>query len=446
MSELAKKLKENWHKIYFMLSLGMILFFYGVAVGKYEVFPYRVMRDAKEAAEDWLTDANYKQYAKIRPEKFIHPARHKGSGVTTYVPGKAYPGVTFVTSMWDSTNGMDLIAMDGTVLHKWRVSLNEIFPKSTHPERDKQVNDWDVDIHGALLYPNGDVVFNLEYEGLVKIDKCSRVLWRLPFVTHHSIYEDAEGNLWVPERKLQNQTEKRLPLIDPPIFEEFILKVSPGGEILEQISLLDIFYNSGQEALLFANGITVTKKTSDDILHVNDIKILEKSLAGKFPLFKAGDIMVSMRHLNLIVVIDRSTMKIKWSMTGPYIRQHDPDFLDNGRISVYDNRSDYRDGKILGGSRLLSIDPVTRNVEMVYEGDARNSFFSNIRGKHQYLPNGNIFIVEYNAGRVFEVTPSGEVVWSYINRYDEDEVYGITGEKRYPASYGKFTEGAGKCQ
>jgi transposase InsO family protein len=131
---------------------------------------------------------------------------------------------------------------------------------------------------------------------------------------------------------------------------------------------------------------------------------------------------------------------------GPYIKQHDPHFLPNGRISVYDNRADFADGKILGGSRILSIDPVTRKVNTVYQGDARNSFFSNMQGEHQYLPNGNILITEPDAGRIFEVTPSGEVVWSYINRYDEDEVYRVLGGTRYAEYYRNFTEGAAQCQ
>jgi hypothetical protein len=437
-------LKENWHKIYFVLAVGMAIFFYGVVVGSYDVFPHRIFRDAKKAFDDWT--ANYTHYTSIRPEKFLAPARHKGSGVTIYIPGKAYDGVTLITSMWDSTNGMELVDMNGSVLHRWRVSLNEIWPKSNDPDRQKQVSDWDADIDRALLYPNGEVVFTFDYEGLVKIDRCSRVLWKVPFVTHHSIYEDAEGNLWVPGRKLLHQPEKRLPLIEPPIFEDYILKISPDGRILEQISVLDVLYQSDDKALLFANGLWQTKNAVADISHMNDIKILEKPIAGKFPLFNAGDIMVSMRNLNLIVVLDRSTKKIKWSMTGPYIKQHDPHFLPNGRISVYDNRADFADGKILGGSRILSIDPVTRKVNTVYEGDARNSFFSNMQGEHQYLPNGNILITEPDAGRIFEVTPSGEVVWSYINRYDENEVYRVLGGTRYAAGYRKFTEGAAQCQ
>src|SRR4030095_5462158 len=189
-----KTLKENWHKIYFMLAMGTVIFFYGVVVASYDVFPNRILRDAKKAFDDWA--ANYMHYTSIRPQKILAPARHKGSGVTIYIPGKAYDGVTFITSMWDSTNGIELVDMNGSVLHRWRVSLNEIWPKSNAPDRQQQVSDWDADIDRAHLYPNGDVVFTFDYEGLAKIDRCSRVLWKVPFVTNTSIYDDADGNLW----------------------------------------------------------------------------------------------------------------------------------------------------------------------------------------------------------------------------------------------------------
>jgi hypothetical protein len=39
---------------------------------------------------------------------------------------------------------------------------------------------------------------------------------------------------------------------------------------------------------------------------------------------------------------------VKWSQTGPWLRQHDPDFLSDGRILVYDNRDDGANGQILG--------------------------------------------------------------------------------------------------
>ena len=428
---------KNWYKYYFMLAVFIIGALYGVQVEKEEIFPYRIVSDAAKAFKDWRK--NFKHYSKIRPGKFIKKARYEGEGVTTFLPDETYDGVTLIASMWDHTNGMDLIDMDGSVIHSWRVSFNEIWPEAPHFE-DK-ISDWDTDIHGVLLYPNGDVIFNFEYSGLVKIDKNSNVIWKLPHQTHHSIYEDADGNLWVPGKKRLTEPVKRLPLLKPPIIEEFILKISPEGKILKELSILDVFYNSGEEALLSANGASSVERVGGDLTHINDIEILEESIANKFPQFKAGDIMVSMRHLNLVVVIDAVTEKIKWSMTGPYIRQHDPDFLDNGQILVFDNRFDAKGGKVLGGSRILSIDPRTREVNVVYEGNDKNRFYTGARGKQQRLPNGNILIVEQGAGRAFEVTPSGKMVWSYINRYDEDEVYGISEAIRFPKFYKNFAGG-----
>ena len=61
--------------------------------------------------------------------------------------------------------------------------------------------------------------------------------------------------------------------------------------------------------------------------------------------------------------------------------------------------------------------------------------FSEIRGKHEVLRNGNALIVESIRGRVFEVDTHGNVVWEFINRYDENEIAHIFDGLRYPRSY-----------
>jgi Arylsulfotransferase (ASST) len=61
-------------------------------------------------------------------------------------------------------------------------------------------------------------------------------------------------------------------------------------------------------------------------------------------------------------------------------------------------------------------------------------------GKQQYLPNGNLLITESQAGRAFEMTAGGDIVWTYINRWDEDEVAWISEATRYPPEYAAFAE------
>ena len=59
-------------------------------------------------------------------------------------------------------------------------------------------------------------------------------------------------------------------------------------------------------------------------------------------------------------------------------------------------------------------------------------------GKHQPLPNGNILITETEGGRAFEVTPNGETVWSFVNRYDDKAVAIIEQAERYAEHYADF--------
>ena len=435
-----KKITHHWYKLYFLLSVLLVVFTAGIITAVLQLAPLKLLQQSVIAYKDWTTDDNYKHYTGIRPEKFIHPAREKGSGVIIYQPDKVQTGVTLISSMWNHQNGFNLINMDGDVLHSWRISFNNVW-KNESKWPQKNISDWDTDIHGAILFSNGDIVFNFEHNGLVKIDRCSNVLWKLAHTTHHSVELDEDKNsMWVAGQQVHHKKIARFPMLEPLIKDDLILKINAQGEITKKLSILDIIYRSGYEALLLADGNSGIKRFAGDITHMNDVEVLSTNKAKNFPLFNAGDIMVSLRNLNLLVVIDGKSELIKWSMVGPFIHQHDPDFLDNGNIAVYDNRAEgpHSTGNILGGSRILEINPVTRKVTVAFEGSSDNKFYSYIRGKQQFLANGNILITEHGAGKIFETTVEGEIVWSYINRYDEDEVYQISQAIRYDKKYAKF--------
>jgi hypothetical protein len=136
--------------------------------------------------------------------------------------------------------------------------------------------------------------------------------------------------------------------------------------------------------------------------------------------------------------------------TGPWLNQHDPDILPDGTISIFDNRRlrGRGEGEPLGGmsrlfdgSRILSIDPASDAIRTVYEGTADNPFYTNVMGKHQDLDNGNLLIAQSEGGRVFEIADNGEIVWEYINRYDEDNVAVIQQADRYPLEYARLDDG-----
>jgi hypothetical protein len=143
-----------------------------------------------------------------------------------------------------------------------------------------------------------------------------------------------------------------------------------------------------------------------DVLHTNSVKVLSRALAPKFPLFKAGQLLISPRHLDAVAVLDPHSGKVVWAARGPWHAQHDPSFLVNGRLLLFDNLGSTK------GSRVLEYDLQRQSFPWWYSDDNGTAFYSRIRGVTQRLSNGNTLIVNSDNGEVFEVTPARERVWS----------------------------------
>lgn len=426
----------------FAASVLLLVFVGGMLVGDFRLFPYDKLRDAKAAAMDLYR--NWRHYAQIRPDLFLFPAKYHAEEFI-HDADRAWPGVTLITGFLTDSIGLKLVDMDGRVIHTWRTVFPDIFPDATHTA--EPVGPWNGEINGARLYPNGDIVFNMYRKGFVKMDRCGAVLWKAPYRTHHALYQDQDGFFWVPgevagQETFSNQMGQTFTLKDP----EYIFKFSSDGKLLQEWDLVDIFYRSGHKGPLFADIVLYYEfarsqsKTGDFMTHQNDIEMLEGDLAPAFPMFALGDLLISMRHLNRIAVLDGRTMTIKWDTGAPFLLPHDPDFMADGRISVFDNFGGGGKQDLGRASRILAIDPATGATETLYQADPPEDFFTDTRGMHQHLPNGNMLITESNRGRVFEVTPAGDIVWQYVNAWDDERVIATYQSERYPLSYAGFTE------
>lgn len=439
--------KLPWLKIYFFAALASLVFLTGLLAGMFRLAPVLWFEQGMKALQDWQQYAGH--YAELKPQKFLHKLRKEFNGQPTvwHEAGLAQEGVTLVSSLWDGQNGMNLYDIKGDVLHEWRVSFNNIWA-DTPDWPPHAIGDWDVDIHGMHLYPDGSVVFNFEYNGLVKIDRCSRVLWKLAAETHHSVEADEAGNLWVPARKKHERKNLDFPVLKAGVEEDLILQISPEGKILRTIPVLESLLKSDLAGIVFIARAADISEQLTDVGHLNSVDVLSKAMASAFPQFKAGDILISLRNLNLVAVMDPVTEKIKWWNTSSFIQQHDADFLPNGRIGLFDNRGEAENpnGSVYRASRILEIDPASQVVKTLYASNEKNSLFTAIRGNQQFLPNGNILITEWVAGRVFEVTPQGKIVWQFIHRYSDEEVVQVSQAIRYDASYGDFARSAETCE
>jgi hypothetical protein len=179
---------------------------------------------------------------------------------------------------------------------------------------------------------------------------------------------------------------------------------------------------------------------------MNDVEVLSADMADAFPMFSAGDILVSLRKFSLVLVVDAKTERVKWHFQHPLIHQHDPDFESDGRIVIFDNHDDLTaDGSRGGRTQILRVDPASNTFERIYPAerypyDDSRIFYTQFGGKHQLLENGNRLITEAMAGRVFEVSSAGETVWNWVvESRDGDRITEVLEGSRYPASAADFT-------
>lgn len=378
----------------------------------------------------------------LEPTPFLQPARRPGEGVTVNQVGDD-GALILIAGFFEGNNQLRLIRRDGSVVARWPVRFSELFPDPDHiPEGSRPATDWNIETHGALALRDGSVLFNFEYGGLVKLDRCGRVVWTLAHPTHHSIERAEGGGFWVPGRRHVRSDTDRLTPFEPPYDEDLVLHVSADGEVLSEFSVPQLMFDNGMEPILTANGFYYGLKADWDqeIVHLNKVAELSAELATAFSAFEAGDLALSLRLYNLILIVDPETRQVKWHQTGPWRRQHDPQFNADGTITVFNNNVYPKpvasaDDAEAYRSNILRIDPASREVEIAFGARAGQEMLTVHRGKHEVLEGGGFLITEAEGGRVIETDGSGAIVWEYSNRYDAENIAEITGARLYPEGY-----------
>lgn len=307
-------------------------------------------------------------------------------GVTIYKPEKCYNGYTLYSSR--QTEVANLIDMRGNLIHQW-----------SYP----QGYTW----HYAELLPNGHlgvIIKEVEskVEGMfIELDWEGNLVRRINAPAHHDFERLDNGNTIILCREyVVNET------IHPgDVKSDYYVEITPEGKVVWE-------WHADKHALELKRFMDIQFPRRDrDWAHTNTAEVLpDNPLGREDPRFREGNILFSMRNVDTIGVIDKETGEIVWAW-GPGIldKQHMPTMLDNGNLLIYDN------GTSRGYTRILELNPRSEEIAWEYKADPPESFFSPSRGSNQRLPNGNTFIADSDNGRLFEVTPEGEIVWEFIN-------------------------------
>jgi hypothetical protein len=341
----------------------------------------------------------------------------------------------FTLLMYGGNSQAVLVNMRGDVVQRWHAPFSSLWPEPSHVRG--QVDDATVYFNDGHLFPNGDLLALVEGPvdlrqgksspgyGLVRLDRESHVLWKYRDKCHHDVDVAEDGTVYAITNVIVKTATAGLEHIPTPCMVDCIDVISPDGTRLKRLPILEAIRDSPYAPLLcmlerptrFGNvsppappGVTPElfpdERRRRDVLHTNAVKVLGRKMAGKFPQFRAGQLLLSLRHLDALVVLDPDSGKVVWAARGPWRAQHDPSFLDNGHLLLFDNLGSPR------GSRVLEYDPATQAFPWSYPGDTGKPFYSRIRGMTQRLPNGNTLVVNSDGGEVFEVTAACAVVWS----------------------------------
>ncbi|MFH1501570.1 MAG: arylsulfotransferase family protein [Candidatus Eisenbacteria bacterium] len=321
----------------------------------------------------------------------------EATGITVYDMDSAQPGLNFYNSGHHA--GAALMTMDGDILHEWEFPFLKAFPDSLAASKNDGAEYW----RYAKLFENGDVLAIFEGLGLIKVDKDSRLLWAHAGSEHHALHAMDDGRIYVLTRKAHI-----VPSVNTvqPVLEDFITILDANGNELRSVSVLAAFLDSRYENAPFVYGMGKT----GDLFHTNAIRVLDGMLEDRHPAFRKGNVLVSMRQLNLIAIVDMEYEQVAWIASGMWRQQHDPKMLPNGNMLLFDNKG------YGGQSKVVEFDPLTFEVAWSYYGKDSEPFYSQMCGASYRLENGNTLVTESDYGRAFEVAPDGRIVWEFVSQ------------------------------
>ena len=308
------------------------------------------------------------------------------TGVTVLKREKCDDSLTLYSSRM--TEVAHLIDLNGSEVHQWSYT---------------QGQTW----HYAEMLPNGNLVAIIkESEGdfsgrIIELDWNSGLVWQADVAAHHDFERLSNGHTLVLCREYVENEKIR----EGTIKSDRIIELTRGKEIVWDWHADE---HVGEMAEIVPIDFPVEKR---DWAHTNTVESLpDGPTARRDNRFAAGNILFSCRQIDTIGVIEKETGQVVWAW-GPGVidKQHMPTMLPNGNILVYDNGCAHK------RTRILELDPLADHIVWHYQADPPESFYSPSRGSNQRLPNGNTFIAESDSGRLFEVTPAGEIVWEFLN-------------------------------
>ena len=316
--------------------------------------------------------------------------RYLQRGLTHYDKDRATPGFTIFTPLrGDSVTY--LVNMAGEAVHEWKHHAGPTNYGYLLPNGNLLIALRSLD--SPHEFERGGIMREMDWDGNVVSEYVDPN-------QHHDLRRCANGNLmYLGWATMPDEYAARVKggMIGSEhelgMWGDYIREVDPAGETVWQWN--------GWEHMEIEKYPLGHNSNRHEWAHSNTLVALED-----------GNALICFRHISMVGIIDKATNQFTWHRQDPkWGGPHDIQFLDNGNMMIFANG----DEQTPRGSKVIEFDQKSGETVWEYQGNPSHTFDSFFISGCQRLASGNTLICEGIWGRIFEVTPEGDVVWEYIN-------------------------------
>lgn len=271
-------------------------------------------------------------------------------------------------------------------------------------------------------------------DGLVKVARDGSVVWEIELPIHHRITIDSQGTIYTP---IIMPPHPVVTQYLPDYRDDGYAVVSADGKVLDQRSVTQILLDNDLGHLLFGVGAL-----ERDGIHLNAVRVAEAH--SKY--WKRGDVLMSIRHLSMLMLYRPSTNRVVWYRCGPWLNQHDPVFVSDHEISVFNNnvvssfhdRTSRNSPVIDGQNQVIVYDFETDSTHVRYAEAMRQTGLVTVTGGRQRILADGSLIVSFEDRGLTCVYRADDQSIHYLARVTRDgEIDAHSGVDLFPQTLGQ---------
>jgi Tfp pilus assembly protein PilZ len=272
-----------------------------------------------------------------------------------------------------------------------------------------------------VILPDGNVIAYSD-DKMIKIDLCNNVeiLNDERFNFHHSL-ELTSNNLILSTNRIKVANNKYFEYFPEAFNDDAIFIFKTDGTVIYRKSISEILIENNYIGLLFG----INTSLFLDPIHLNDIEMAEKNTEY----YRKNDLFLSLRHRSVIIHYRPETNEIVNIISGPFSKQHDIEFIDDDKISIFNNNliSQYSEThkygdhseKLLGNNQILIYSFKDKSFSKAYEKLLNQQNINTPTQGLYEIGDDFLLVEEHDEGSAY-LFSNNELVWKSKNIYNKD--------------------------